>query len=59
MPTPSDLKLTFNSNVTAQVFLGGGRENFIPNTEADPEYPAETGSRSDGRNLIEVLSQVS
>ena len=32
--------------------MGGGRRNFIPNTEADPEYPTKTGYRKDGRNLI-------
>jgi alkaline phosphatase len=35
------------------VVLGGGRENLLPNTVADPEYPALRGHRRDGRNLID------
>jgi len=35
------------------LILGGGRENFLPNTSKDAEYPAIMGKRSDGRNLIE------
>ena len=34
-----------------QVALGGGRTNFLPRSEADPEYPATKGRRGDGRNL--------
>lgn len=33
--------------------LGGGRSNFLPETQADPEYPATMGSRTDGRNLVD------
>ena len=33
--------------------LGGGRSNFLPETQADPEYPATKGSRTDGRNLVD------
>ena len=35
-----------------QVLMGGGRANFLPATEADPEYPNVKGLRKDGRNLI-------
>lgn len=34
------------------VILGGGRANFLPAGEADPEYPDVMGRRKDGRNLI-------
>ena len=34
------------------VVMGGGRENLLPNTAADPEYPALKGRRHDGRNLV-------
>lgn len=33
--------------------LGGGRKNFLPNTEPDVEYPNLSGTRPDSRNLIE------
>lgn len=36
-----------------EVALGGGRAGFLPNTLADPEYPAQKGRRLDGRNLAE------
>ena len=36
-----------------EVTLGGGRQNFLPNTMADPEYPDQKGRRTDGRNLAE------
>ena len=36
-----------------EVVLGGGRENLLPATAIDPEYPAIKGRRRDGRNLIE------
>ena len=36
------------------VILGGGRANFLPVSEADPEYPEVMGRRKDGRNLIVV-----
>jgi alkaline phosphatase len=35
------------------VILGGGRAQFLPNDEDDPEYPFRTGKRDDGRNLVE------
>jgi alkaline phosphatase len=33
------------------VVLGGGRENFLPTTESDPEYAGKTGARTDGRDI--------
>ncbi len=35
-----------------EVMLGGGRAHFMPQEQADPEYPQQTGLRADGRNLI-------
>lgn len=35
-----------------EVVLGGGRAQFMPKTETDPEYPTGRGLRSDGRDLI-------
>lgn len=35
------------------VIFAGGRREFMPNNETDPEYPAKKGEREDGRNLIE------
>ncbi len=35
-----------------QVAIGGGRQMFMPANAADPEYPAKSGSRKDGRDLI-------
>jgi alkaline phosphatase len=34
-----------------EVVLGGGRSNFLPKTQADPEYGSQLGRRSDGRDL--------
>ena len=34
------------------VMLGGGRQHFMPNTAADPEYPTKKGKRADGKDLI-------
>ncbi len=34
-----------------EIILGGGRSNFLPNTQNDPEYPAQKGRRLDGRDL--------
>ncbi len=34
------------------VLLGGGRGNFMPVDQADPEYPDMTGRRQDGRDLV-------
>lgn len=36
-----------------EVALGGGRSNFMPNTDADPEYPSQKGRRADGRDLTQ------
>ena len=33
------------------VILGGGRANFFPEATVDPEYPEQTGNRTDGRDL--------
>ena len=35
-----------------EVVLGGGREMFLPEGSADPEYPGRHGRRTDGRDLI-------
>lgn len=34
-----------------ELVLGGGRAQFLPETAADPEYPARKGARKDGRDL--------
>ncbi len=34
-----------------EVAIGGGRSKFMPKGTADPEYPARTGERLDGRDL--------
>jgi alkaline phosphatase len=36
-----------------EVAMGGGRKNFLPNTEKDPEYTNKTGMRLDNRNLMQ------
>lgn len=41
-----------------RVVLGGGRANFLPQTEVDPEYSGQTGRRQDGRNLIAEWQRV-
>jgi alkaline phosphatase len=35
-----------------EIALGGGREEFLPATLADPEYADRRGARADNRNLI-------
>ena len=35
-----------------EVFLGGGRTKFLPNTVSDPEDTSRKGERVDGRNLV-------
>ncbi len=35
-----------------EVLMGGGRENFMPSTQRDPEYPDKPGKRGDGRDLV-------
>ena len=36
----------------ADVLMGGGRHNFLPATQPDPEYPRQSGKRNDGRDLV-------
>lgn len=38
-------------NISLQVIFGGGRKNFIPNTETDAS--GARGLRTDGKNLIQ------
>ncbi|XOV81779.1 MAG: alkaline phosphatase [bacterium] len=35
------------------VILGGGREQFYPDSTNDPEYADKTGARDDGKNLVQ------
>ncbi len=35
-----------------EVAMGGGRRNFLPDSEVDPEYSSEKGVRTDNRNLM-------
>ena len=35
-----------------EVAMGGGRRNFLPSNESDPEYSTKKGSRIDNRNLM-------
>ncbi|RXR05360.1 alkaline phosphatase [Pseudoxanthomonas composti] len=35
-----------------QVVLGGGRYNFLPKDQADPQTPDQHGKRADGRDLV-------
>ncbi|MGQ4659919.1 alkaline phosphatase [Lysobacter sp. F6437] len=39
------------------VLMGGGRTNFMPADQHDPEYPDTTGRRKDGRDLIAEWKQ--
>ncbi|QOW20186.1 alkaline phosphatase [Lysobacter ciconiae] len=39
------------------VLMGGGRTNFMPATQTDPEYPQQSGRRADGRDLIASWKQ--
>lgn len=39
------------------VLMGGGRTNFMPADQVDPEYPEESGRRKDGRDLIATWQQ--
>lgn len=36
-----------------QVILGGGRQYMFPLTWKDPEYSGSSGTRNDGRDLVE------
>ena len=40
-----------------QVLMGGGRGNFMPVTQRDPEYDDKVGQRLDGRDLIALWQQ--
>ncbi len=44
----------FDAGDGLEVVLGGGRTQFLPRSRNDPEYPDQTGSRTDGRDLIEA-----
>ena len=39
--------------LSIDLFLGGGRREFFPTNETDPDQTTEYGRRKDGRNLIE------
>ena len=39
------------------VLMGGGRSNFLPDTQPDPEYPDRRGMRKDGRDLVSLWRQ--
>lgn len=39
------------------VLMGGGRTNFMPASQHDPEYPDTSGRREDGRDLIAEWKQ--
>lgn len=39
------------------VLLGGGRMEFLPKEQADPEYPDQHGARTDGRDLTAAWRQ--
>ena len=47
------------------VMFGGGRQNFLPETTADPEYADQKGKRKDGRgkgrvrNALTVVANAS
>ncbi|XP_067948456.1 alkaline phosphatase-like [Watersipora subatra] len=41
-------------NLDIHVLLGGGRKYFLPNNQSDPEYPNESGSRTDGKDLTKI-----
>ena len=39
------------------VLMGGGRENFMPTSQRDPEYDDLAGARQDGRDLVAAWEQ--
>ncbi|XP_038075939.1 alkaline phosphatase-like isoform X2 [Patiria miniata] len=43
--------VTLGQNI--KVIMGGGRREMIPDNFTDYEYPALTGQRTDGRNLVD------
>lgn len=49
--------LAFAHGDGIEVVLGGGRREFLPRTQADPEYPDQRGRRGDGRDLIATWQQ--
>ncbi|MDQ3287101.1 MAG: alkaline phosphatase [Pseudomonadota bacterium] len=60
--TPAEARATGCVDLAAQmirapygqgplVMMGGGRRDFLPKDQADPEYPDKSGSRSDGLDL--------
>ena len=42
----------FSAGDGIDVVMGGGRQHFRTRSQADPEYPAKKGKRTDGRDLI-------
>ncbi|XP_062053464.1 intestinal-type alkaline phosphatase-like [Lepus europaeus] len=51
-----DIAMQLISNMDIDVILGGGRKYMFPSGTPDPEYPtdpSQTGTRLDGRNLVE------
>ncbi len=40
-----------------EIALGGGRENFLPEANPDPEYDGKSGKRGDGRNIADEWAQ--
>nr|XP_006811662.1 PREDICTED: alkaline phosphatase, tissue-nonspecific isozyme-like [Saccoglossus kowalevskii] len=47
-----DIAIQLVENTGIQVVLGGGRRNFMLDTQTDPEETTRTGYRTDGRDLI-------
>lgn len=39
------------------VLMGGGRKNFMPTSQRDPEYDDKVGERRDGRDLVAEWKQ--
>jgi alkaline phosphatase len=52
-----DIASQLVANGRLDVVLGGGRANFLPVGEPDPEYPDKTGKRGDHRNLVAAWQQ--
>lgn len=46
--------LDFDAGDGIDVALGGGRREFMPATQMDPEYPQRRGHRRDGRDLVQA-----
>ncbi|XP_027146257.1 intestinal-type alkaline phosphatase-like [Larimichthys crocea] len=47
-----DIAYQLVHNTEINVILGGGREYMFSNMTHDPEYPSDTGDRTDGQNLV-------